>query len=209
MGNFSGKRKVRAKGSGINRNRTGGRQEGGPDPGQGLTEEAGGRIVPVSGRCRSGGFQERGAVACGNSRTELTCGGCGLYLVAEVQKLTRQKSQVQDQGKQRRKRLPPQPRPRQPPPHKPTRMEKPGKCWSTKTTVFNDTLRVHFVKQSSPARHKERARFEPAFIPRRLRPLFPFSRHPAMPEGRHYSHVPSRPSADEAPWSGRWIPPGR
>jgi ribosomal protein L44E len=77
----------------------------------------------------------------------MACGWCGLYLVSEVQKLPRQKSQVQDQGKQRRKRLPSQPRPQQPP-HKPTRMKKPGKRWSTKTTVFNDTLRVHFVKQS-------------------------------------------------------------
>ena len=151
MGNFSGERNVGAKGSGIIRNRIGGRQEGSPDPGQGLTEDAGGRIVPVPGRCRPGRFQERGAVASGNRRTEITCGWCGFNLVAEVQKLTRQKSQVQEQGKQRRKRLPPQPRPQQPP-HKPTRMEKPGKRRSTKTTIVNDTLRVHFVKQSSPAR---------------------------------------------------------
>jgi hypothetical protein len=77
----------------------------------------------------------------------MSCGWGVLYFGTEVIELRWQKCQVQDQGKQRRKRLPPQPRPQQPP-HKPTRMKKPGKRWSTKTTVFNDTLRVHFVKQS-------------------------------------------------------------
>jgi hypothetical protein len=71
-----------------------------------------------------------------------------LYFGTEVTELRWQKGQVQDQGKRRRKLLPPQPRPQQPPPHKPTRMEKPGKRWSTKTTIFNETLRVHFVKHS-------------------------------------------------------------